>query len=91
MKFRNQRHREMFTKAIHRLDRGNYTLMAVVYLFTADTREKVLCGSDNGIYRFFDNIFGDKDEKAETETEEQASEDITVTEPAQTASSADAA
>ena len=38
MKFRNQRHREMFTKAIHQLDRGNYTLMAVVYLFAADTR-----------------------------------------------------
>ena len=50
MKFRNQRHREMFTKAIRRLDRGNYTLMAVVYLFTADTRlwsmtEKSICYS----------------------------------------------
>ena len=50
MKFRNQRHREMFTKAIHRLDRGNCTLMAVVYLFTAETRlwsmtEKSICYS----------------------------------------------
>lgn len=50
MKFRNQRHREMFTKAIRRLDRGNYTLMAVVYLFAADTRlwsmtEKSICYS----------------------------------------------
>ena len=50
MKFRNQRHREMFTKAIRQLDRGNYTLMAVVYLFTADTRlwsmtEKSICYS----------------------------------------------
>ena len=50
MKFRNQRHREMFTKAIHLLDRGNYTLMAVVYLFAADTRlwsmtEKSICYS----------------------------------------------
>lgn len=38
MKFRNQRHQELFTKAIRRLDRQNFTLMAVVYLFTADTR-----------------------------------------------------
>ena len=50
MKFRNQRHREMFTKAIRRLDRENYTLMAVVYLFAADTRlwsmtEKSICYS----------------------------------------------
>jgi hypothetical protein len=40
----------MFTKAIRRLDRGNYTLMAVVYLFAADTRlwsmtEKSICYS----------------------------------------------
>ena len=38
MKFRNQRHQELFTQAIRRLDRQNFTLMAVVYLFTADTR-----------------------------------------------------
>ena len=50
MKFRNQRHQELFTKAISRLDRQNYTLMAVVYLFSADRRlwdmaEKGICYS----------------------------------------------
>ena len=50
MKFRNQRHQEMFTKVISNLDRQNYTLMAVVYLFTADNRlwsmtEKSICYS----------------------------------------------
>lgn len=50
MKFRNQHHQEMFTKAISNLDRQNYTLMAVVYLFTADNRlwsmtEKSICYS----------------------------------------------
>lgn len=38
MKFRNQRHKELFNEAIRRLDKQNNTLMAVVYLFTADNR-----------------------------------------------------
>ena len=50
MKFRNQRHQELFHQAIRRLDRQNYTLMAVVYLFAADNRlwsmtEKSICYS----------------------------------------------
>lgn len=38
MKFRNRRHQELFNQAIRCLDRQNFTLMAVVYLLTADTR-----------------------------------------------------
>ena len=50
MKFKNQRHREIFHKAIRRLDKQNERLMAVVYLFTADNRlwgmtEKGICYS----------------------------------------------
>jgi len=32
--------------------------------FTVDTRDKVLSGEDNGLYRFYDSIFGEKKEKA---------------------------
>ncbi len=52
------------------LDNASLRYTPVEHLFTADTREKVLCGSDNGLYRFFDSIFG---EKADTEKDNAVS------------------
>ena len=73
------------------MDNTSLRYTPVTFLFTADTREKVLCGSDNGLYKFFDSIFGEKKEEAEMESDETVSEDIAVTEPSAAASAADAA
>ena len=52
------------------LDGISMSYMPKGHLFTMDTREKALCGSDNGLYRFYDSIFGGDDAEEETAEEE---------------------
>lgn len=50
------------------MDNTSLKYTPVTHLFTANTREKVLCGTDNGLYRFFDSIFGEKPEDGSANT-----------------------
>lgn len=58
--------------------------------FVLDTRDRTLSGEDNGIYRFFDSLFGEKEEKvpaAEDATPDAAEPETTATTPAVTSGS----
>jgi len=59
------------------LDNMELSYTPVGHVFTMDTHEKALCGSDNGLYRFFDSIFGEGSEKPaaeESESDESGAE-----------------
>jgi len=60
------------------IDNTSLKYSPVTHLFTANTREKVLCGTDNGLYRFFDSIFGGKKKDTAAKVTEPVSKNDSV-------------